>query len=213
MMSTRLITMLAVMCPIVLFLIAVIILAYWFLIGSKLPPNVQKLKERRNIPGLIKALDYLNLNRDFWNVRSAAVRALGEFSTQLESTELRSRAVEALIVTLRGETKGIHGEQISSDLSAVSVSGNKVSGAAFFAFHGRLLQVRKLAAETLGQVGVDTQDAAVRTRIVEALIQALSTTEGSLEDLRRIAAKSLSAITGQDFGMDAKQWATWWQEY
>lgn len=212
MMATSLITIIAVMCPIVLFFIGVIILAYWLLIGSKLPPNVQKLKERRNIPGLIKALDYLNLSRDFWNVRNAAVKALGELSAQLESTELRSQAVEALIATLQGKNKGIDVNKVSV-YPLSEVIGSKISWTTYSAFRGRLLKVRELAAETLGQVGVQIQDTTVRTRIIEALIQVLSTKEDFLEDLRRIAAKSLQAITGQDFGVDAKQWTTWWQEY
>ncbi len=52
------------------------------------PPDVEKMKARRNVKGLIKALSY----RNDWGVRVSAVRTLGKFGD--------SRAVESLIATL-----------------------------------------------------------------------------------------------------------------
>ncbi len=55
------------------------------------PPNVEALKEKKNVKGLIKALSY---PKDF-QVRKSAAKALGEIRD--------SRAVEQLIATLQDE--------------------------------------------------------------------------------------------------------------
>jgi HEAT repeat protein len=57
-----------------------------FLFG---PPNVEKLKSKRNVPGLIKALSY----KKYTKVRGAAAEALGQISD--------ARAVEALSAALK----------------------------------------------------------------------------------------------------------------
>ena len=62
-----------------------------FLFG---PPNVEKMKARRDVNGLIRALGY---KKDEY-VRNAAARALGEIKDP--------RAVEPLIAALKGEYRG-----------------------------------------------------------------------------------------------------------
>ena len=61
-----------------------------FLFG---PPNVEKMKARRNVNGLIKALGY----KKDWEVRWDAARALGEIKDP--------RAVEPLSAALKDENE------------------------------------------------------------------------------------------------------------
>jgi len=64
------------------------------------PPNVQKLKEKHNIEGLLKALGY-EKNRD---VREAAAKALGEIGD--------AQAVEPLIATLKNAEMSYEGKDL-----------------------------------------------------------------------------------------------------
>jgi HEAT repeat protein len=63
------------------------------------PPDVEKMKARRDINGLIKALGYEK--NTYYSYRSA--EALGEIGPRLVDVALRDRAVQALIAAL---TKG-----------------------------------------------------------------------------------------------------------
>jgi hypothetical protein len=63
-------------------------------------------------------------------------------------------------------------------------------------------EARQSAAEVLGEMGPAAMDA------VPELIEALD--DGN-EYVRAAAEGSLKAITGQDFGKDAKQWQEWWK--
>jgi HEAT repeat protein len=185
--------------------IGFLVLLYWVLIGSRLPPNVKRLREKRNIAGLKKALDYLNLSRDFWNVRRAAVQALGELGLVPGDTAIAAQAVEALLNTLHGRDKQIDFQKVS-----VSIPLEKYS-----AFSLRIHQVRELAAKTLGQIGAQTQDIALRSRITEELIAVLGKDKDSLslQELRNTVASVLEAMTGQGFGLDYEGWSAWWREY
>ena len=70
------------------------------------PPDVDKLKAKGDIKGLIKALGY---QRD-WQVRVSAARALGEIGD--------ARAVEALIGAL-GEQHADHSRCIQKKMPIV----------------------------------------------------------------------------------------------
>jgi HEAT repeat protein len=61
------------------------------------PPNIEKLKAKRNVTALIKALDYKKISTDYkhYSVRQDAAKALGELGDR--------RAVEPLILALRDE--------------------------------------------------------------------------------------------------------------
>jgi hypothetical protein len=190
-----------------------LILLYWVLVGSRLPPNVRKLKEKRNIAGLKKALDYLNLGRDFWNVRRAAVQALGELSLLTGDTAIAIQAVEALLNTLHGRDKQIDFKKVSFSHDQYTLG--KISAEKYGAFCQRIEQVRELAAKTLGQTGTQTQDVALRSRITKELIAVLEG-EGDFlvdEKLRNTVVSTLEAMTGQKFGLNYQEWSTWQREY
>ena len=61
------------------------------------PPNVEKMKGRGNVEGLIKALSY---QKKDW-VRSASAKALGDFTAQREDEALRIRVINSLIPALK----------------------------------------------------------------------------------------------------------------
>ena len=59
------------------------------------PPNVEKMKAKRDVNALIKVLNY----QSSWQVRGKAARALGELKD--------ARSVEALIGALKDEESGV----------------------------------------------------------------------------------------------------------
>ena len=59
------------------------------------PPDVKKMKARRDVDALMKALNY----QSSWQIRGEAARALGELKD--------ARAVEALIAVLKDENAGV----------------------------------------------------------------------------------------------------------
>ncbi len=54
------------------------------------PPNIERMKDARQVQGLIKALGY----RDAWNIRKAAAEALGALQDPV--------AIEPLTIALKG---------------------------------------------------------------------------------------------------------------
>jgi HEAT repeat protein len=203
--STATILRIAMLACIAVPFVGFLVLVYWLMIGSRLPPNVKRLREKRNIAGLKKALNYLNLSRDFWNVRRAAVQALGELGLVPGDVAAAAQAVEALLNTLHGRDKQIDFQKVSG-----SIPFEKYN-----AFSLRIHQVRELAAKTLGEIGTQTQDVALRSRITEELIAVLGEDKDSLslQGLRNTVASVLEALTGQGFGLDYEGWSTWWREY
>jgi HEAT repeat protein len=208
--STGTILTIAMMACIAAPFVGFLVLLYWLMIGSRLPPNVKRLREKRDIAGLKKALNYLNLSRDFWNVRRAAVQALGELSLMPGDTAIATQAVEALLDALHGRVRQIDSRKIS--FSDNPYTAGKIPLAKYNAFCLRIEQVRELAAKTLGEIGTQTQDATLRSRITEELIAVLEKDRNS-QELRNTVASVLEAMTGQGFGVDYERWSTWWREY
>ncbi len=68
---------------------------------------------------------------------------------------------------------------------------------------------RWAGATALGEIAAKSKDAAYRTETVELLIPLLNDEHPRV---RGAAAKSLRAITGQDFGEDAFRWQWWWEK-
>ncbi len=164
------------------------------------PPDVEKLKAKGDVPGLIKALGY---GKD-WKVRWAAVGALGKIGD--------ARAVEPLIVVLNDEDRNVRwgvaealgqiGDPRAVDSLMATLNDSSVSRAAARAlvkigapavepliavFTGGTWEVHWFAAEALGQIG----DA----RAVEPLIagltgqyvgEAVATSLGQIRDPRAV---------------------------
>jgi HEAT repeat protein len=101
------------------------------------PPNVDKLKAKRDVLGLIKALGY----QQYSNVRGAAVGALGQLGDD--------RAVEPLIGALHDKNADVRGAAMEA-LTAIGVSAvEPLIGA----LRDEDRFVRDAAAQTLGQLG------------------------------------------------------------
>lgn len=132
------------------------------------PPNIEKLKAKRDVKGLIKALDY----KEDLIIRSGAVVALGEIGD--------ARAIEPLITLLNLD-------YLSVRLVAAEALGNfrdpRTVGPLIAALKDPESAVRRRAAEALGKIG----DA----RAVKPLIAAL---KDWIEDVRKEAAKALGKI-------------------
>ena len=165
---------------------------------SLFKPNVEKLKKKRDVKGLIKALEYKNVD-----VRIKAVEALGEIKDE--------RAVEPLIMQLASHLDGLDGKAaealfkykdraIEPLIQFLNVDYQDIRKAKVALILGRikskkavgpLIQalkdddpiVRKKTAEALGRIGSE--------RAVKPLIQALKNDEAGV---RKNAAKALGEI-------------------
>lgn len=134
------------------------------------PPEVGKLKNKGDIDGLIKALEYKNEP----NVRSAAAKALGEISDE--------RAVEPLIAALK-DKKAVVRQNAAMALGKIEDSRAVEPLAA--ALQDENFTVSTVAATALGEIGDE--------RAVEPLTAALDD-ESSF--LRNAAAKALKQFVG-----------------
>jgi HEAT repeat protein len=156
-------------------------------------PNVEKMKAKKDVKGLIKALKY---KRD-QDVRRYAALTLGEIGD--------ARAVEPLIQALKEENKGIRWNAVGAldklgwkpeddiekalyliakeEWDKLVKLGEPAVEPLIQALKDKDINVRRGAAETLGKTG----DA----RAVEPLIQALKEEN---EDIRRNAALALGEI-------------------
>ena len=118
------------------------------------PPNVEKMEAKRDVQGLIKALDY---QKDA-SVRDAAAKALGKLKD--------ARAVVPLIAALEDESTGVRREAAE----ALGKSGDaRAVEPLIVALRDKVTDVRRDAAEALGEL----KDA----RAVEPLVAALSDRE------------------------------------
>jgi len=142
-----------------------------FLFG---PPNVDKMKARRDVEGLIKALSY----RKDSAVRQAAAMALGEIKD--------ASAVEPLIIALKDE----HGHVRELSARALGQIGDARAVEPLIAvLSGQDYEyVREAAAEALGKIG--------DTRAVEPLMAALQV--WGLSKAAALALDRLGWQPGQD---------------
>ncbi len=101
------------------------------------PPNVKKMKERSNIKGLIKALDY----KKEYGVRKAAAGALGQIGD--------ARAVEPLITALKDEDGYVRG----AATLALGQIGGPAAEPLITALKDKHAYVRGYAAEALDKLG------------------------------------------------------------
>lgn len=149
-------------------------------------PNVKRMLERKDLPGLIKALgaDHFEtrqaatealrqigapalepltaaLRDRGWSARPAAARALGEVIAHSRDSALRARAIETLVATLEDQDRS----------------------------------VRTAAAATLGRVVDPDQDAPLCAPVTEALIAALEDRDTS--SASGAAATALAQVAGR----------------
>lgn len=132
------------------------------------PPNIEKLKEKRNVNGLIKALQYQKDSE----IRKEAVNALGE------SDELH--VVEALIGALSDEVSGVR--QAAANTLA-KIGDNRAVEPLISTLADQDAFVRSAAVKALGEIG-DAQ-------AVEPICNALTDTvyfviDSALEALGKI---------------------------
>jgi hypothetical protein len=190
-------------------LVSFLFLLYWILIGSRLPPNIKKLKEKSNIAGLKNALDYLNLQRDFWNVRREAAQALGEISLISGDPKVTRQAVESLFYSFQTGGKAIDLDKLIT--AGSSVTYGKISAEKFRAYNQRIDQVRLFTLQTLGQVGTKTQDPTLRSFILDEFIKIIEQWNNSSkndlsfdrefgEEVRKIVVPFLETMTEQNSG-------------
>jgi HEAT repeat protein len=143
------------------------------------PPDVAKLKAKRDVPGLIKALGFhadVPLGHAVVNdlyIRNAAARALGQVGD--------ARAVQPLIVALN-DCDGDVGRAAAEALG--QVAGARAFEPLMAALRHGNWQVQAGAAKALGQIG----DA----RAVEPLAAACE--HGSTHDVEDAAAEALGKI-------------------
>jgi len=115
------------------------------------PPNVQKMKDNRNLKGLIKALDY----KKDWNVRVAAAKALGKYHD--------SRAVEPLITALKDDESVW--VRVRAAKAFCIIRDRRAIDPLIGALKDKDRPVRETAALALGNIG--------DSRAVEPLVDAL----------------------------------------
>jgi hypothetical protein len=197
-------------------LIGLLGVVYWRLIGSRLPPQVGKLKDRHDPAGLKKALDYLNLDRDFWNVRGAAVQALSELSLLPGDPARAEQAAEGLFYAYKTGGRFVELDRVATP--GAPVPYGKIPPEKFRTFCQRIEQVQLLALQALGQVGAQTQNGALRLRILDEFIQGVGQCSHPPqsrfeEEWGRIVLSALEAITGQKFGLDPERWRVWRRAY
>jgi HEAT repeat protein len=134
------------------------------------PPDVEKMKEKKNIKGLIKALNY----KKDWSIRADAAGALGDIGDV--------RAVEPLIAALK------HGEREvrQAITEALGKIGNPQAVEPLIAtLKDKEWKVRKASASALGKIGDQ--------RAVEPLIIILKNKLEN-EDVLKTAAAVLGKI-------------------
>ena len=128
------------------------------------PPNVEKMKAKQDVRGLIRALGY---KKDV-GVRTAAVKAL---------VELGEPAVQPLIAALKGENKDVR----QAAVEALAKNGEPAVEPLITALKD--YSVREAAAEVLGKIGEPAVERAVERLMVEFT--------GDDDDVREDAAKAL----------------------
>ena len=184
------------------------------------PPNIEKMKEKKNVKGLIKALKHKDSD-----IRKGAADALGEIGdarvvkplikalqdsdmfVYLKAAEALgkigdARAVESLIVSLQNRSK--YG--VEEALEALGKIGTPAVEPLIAALQDSNKDIRRYAADALGKIG----DA----RAVESLIKALQDSEmfvssKAAEALGKIGAPAVEPLIAalQDSDKDVRQYA------
>jgi len=126
-----------------------------FLFG---PPNIEKMKARRDVKALIQALGY---KKDYM-IRDAAAKSLGELGDP--------RAVQPLIAALRDESLLV---RCTAAQALGWIGDPRAAGALITALDDSVIDVQEYAAEALVKIG---------SPAVDALIAALSTSQGSVKE-------------------------------
>jgi HEAT repeat protein len=156
------------------------------------PPNVEKLKARRDIAGLVKALAY----KKDWNVRKAAAGALAKIGD--------ARAVESLIAALKDEAYYVR-QTAAEALGKIGWKPEKSeAGALYLIARGKWDQCVKIGAPAVEPLIAALKDGDLDVRLgataalakigapaVEPLIAALK--DGDL-DVRLGATAALAKI-------------------
>ncbi len=144
------------------------------------PPNVEKMKAKKDVRGLIKALGY---QKD-WDVRTAAAIALGEIGD--------TRAVEPLSAWLKHEWSHVR-EAAAKALG--EIGDPRAVEPLTAALKDKDINVRRVAAKALGDIG----DA----RAVEPLIATLKDEDGQV---RKAVASALKKLGWKPEGGEAEAW-------
>lgn len=129
-------------------------------------------------------------------VGSAAIELLGRIGPVEE-------AVPALIQVLESHKSSFVREDAVFALGQIGPDVAEIIPALAEALEDKSSLVRAAAAEALGQLG---------PRAVEAVPALIQTLRNPGFSGRKASAEALSAITGQDFGEDARTWQAWWDE-
>jgi HEAT repeat protein len=102
------------------------------------PPDVYKLKKKRDVEGLVKAMRHKDYITRGW-----AIQAIEEIATEpecselLEDTTLRAQAVEAIVVALMDEKENRRQNAIDALKALKWKPGDGEAGAAYWASKGR----------------------------------------------------------------------------
>ena len=185
------------------------------------PPDIEKLKARRDVKGLIKALGY----PDDYRVRAAAAWALAEIGDTLAIGPLigaledgnefvrlwciyalgrlkDTRAINPLIEKLGDKNEEVRLRTIS----VLGRMGAPVLVSLISAVGGEKPSARKAAVDALGKIAAQLEDATLRAREVEPVL--IGSLGDNSIDVRQAAAKALDQI-GWKPGKD-KDAATYW---
>jgi HEAT repeat protein len=162
------------------------------------PPNVDRLKAKNDVRGLIKALRY----KPDRGVRAEAANALYGIGPKVADAGLRLRAEKALFAALMDDYSPVRtmstgamleiGRTLSS--GAILKIGSPAFRQAIASLKDRNSDVRERAAGALGKIGLLVKDAALRLRAIDPLIAVL---EDASTSVRKAAAGSLGRIGAQ----------------
>lgn len=153
------------------------------------PPDIAKLKERKDIQGLIKALDYQKGDRlERKMIHQAAVQALGKFQDP--------RAVAALIGALGQEElywqAALALGELHDPLALEPLLAGLSDPRGFF---------KKPFVQALGDLGAALPDVAARARIIQVLTSMRSSLETGVPET---AESALARIHAAEFGLLAR---------
>jgi HEAT repeat protein len=162
------------------------------------PPNVDKLKCKNDVKGLIKALRY----KPDRGVRAEAASALYGIGLKVADAGLRLRIEKALFAALMDDYSPVRtlstgalleiGRTLSTE--AMLKIGSPAVRQAIASLKDPNSDVRARAAGALGRIGLLVQDATLRLRAVDPLIAGL---EDASTAVRKAAAGSLGRIGAQ----------------